>query len=38
MSEYEAIDLVIAAQAEGGRAFMDFITVLFGYLVCAHFI
>ena len=38
MSEYEAFDLMIAAQAEGGRSFMTFVTVLFAYLVCTHFI
>ena len=38
MSEYELLDLMTSLQAEGGRAFMDFVTVLFGYLVVAHFI
>ena len=38
MSEYELLDLLTSLQAEGGRAFMDFVTVLFGYLVVAHFI
>ena len=38
MPTYELIDLLNSLQAEAGRATMDFVTVLFGYLVCAHFI
>jgi hypothetical protein len=38
MSEAEFIEITIAIQAEGGRAFMDFVTVLFGYLAATHFL
>jgi hypothetical protein len=38
MSEYELIDAIASLQGEGGRAFMDFITVLFAYVVVAHFV
>ena len=38
MTEYELADLVISLSAEAGRSTMDFVTVLFGYLVSAHFI
>jgi hypothetical protein len=38
MTEYELADLVTSLSAEAGRSTMDFVTVLFGYLVCAHFI
>ena len=38
MSEAEFIEISIAIQAEGGRAFMDFVTVLFGYLAATHFL
>ncbi len=38
MTEYELIDLLAVLRAEVGRASMDLVTVMFGYLVCAHFI
>ena len=38
MSEYELIDLMVSAQAEAGRASMDFVTLLSAYLLCAHFV
>lgn len=38
MSEAEFIEVMVAMQAEAGRAFMDFVTVLFGYLVGVHFL
>jgi hypothetical protein len=38
MSEYELVDAIASLQGEGGRAFMDFITVLFAYVVVAHFV
>jgi hypothetical protein len=38
MSEAEFIEVMIATQAEAGRSFMDFVTVLFGYLVGVHFL
>ena len=38
MPTSELLDLLNSYQAEAGRATMDFVTVLFGYLVCAHFI
>ena len=38
MPTSELLDLLNSLQAEAGRSTMDFVTVLFGYLVCAHFI
>jgi hypothetical protein len=38
MSGLEVIELLAVLRAEVGRATMDFVTVMFGYLVCAHFI
>jgi hypothetical protein len=38
MTEYELADLVNSLGAEAGRSTMDFVTVLFGYVVSAHFI
>jgi hypothetical protein len=38
MSALEIIELQAILRAEVGRATMDFVTVMFGYLVCAHFI
>ena len=38
MSGLEIIELQAILRAEVGRATMDFVTVMFGYLLCAHFI
>ncbi len=38
MTEYELADLFTSLSAEAGRSTMDFITVLFAYLVLAHFV
>jgi len=38
MPTSELLNLLNSLQAEAGRSTMDFVTVLFGYLVCAHFI
>jgi len=38
MTEYELADVVTSLIAEGGRSTMDFVTVLFGYLVFVHFV
>ncbi|NKC01221.1 MAG: hypothetical protein GKR90_22370 [Pseudomonadales bacterium] len=38
MTEYELADLFISLSAEAGRSTMDFVTVLFAYLVLAHFV
>ena len=38
MTEYELADLFTSLSAEAGRSTMDFVTVLFAYLVVAHFV
>jgi hypothetical protein len=38
MSEHELIDLLVSAQAEAGRAPVDFVTLLSAYFLCAHFV
>ena len=38
MSGLEIIELLAILRAEVGRATMDFVTVMFGYLVCVHLI
>ncbi len=38
MTEYELADLFTSLSAEAGRSTMDFVTVLFAYLVVAHLV